>query len=112
MRRLRSIKIFRNGALLEEPEEIASGLQAPEGISVNADGSKLYVVEGGSSSLTEIDLRSGERQIVASNLEFQPSGSIPTLFSHWFNDVEVDREGAIYVNSDGASRIYKFEPGL
>ena len=100
--------IIRDGEVLSEPEEIAAGFDIPEGISLNSDSSKLLVVEGGSSTLTEITLATGERTIIAEELDFQPSGSIPGLITHWINDVEVDDNDYVYVNSDGGNAIYKF----
>lgn len=100
--------IIREGQVLSEPEEIAAGFDIPEGISLNSDGSKLLVVEGGNSTLTEITLATGERTIIAEDLNFQPAGSIPGLITHWINDVEVDDNDSVYVNSDGGNAIYKF----
>ena len=103
-------RIIREGEVLTEPEEIAADLDLPEGISINNEGSKLLVVEGGISSLTEIDIATGERTVLETDLNFQPGGAIPVLITHWINDVEVDDGGAIYVNSDGGNIIYKFAP--
>jgi hypothetical protein len=36
---------------------------------------------------------------------------IAGLDEGWFNDVDVDEEGNMYVNSDGGSIIYRFPPG-
>lgn len=102
-------QIIRGGDVLSEPEPVATDLNVPEGISLNIDGSKLLVIEGDISSLTEIDLETGARVTIASDLNFQPRKAIPGLITHWFNDVAVDKNGVMYVNSDGNSIIYKFK---
>ncbi len=105
-------KVFRiigEGGILSEPEEVAADLESPEGITINNDGTKLLVVEGGASRVTQIDLASGEKVVVAEGLNFQPV-AIPVLLTHLINDVEADDSGAIYVNSDGGNVIYKFVP--
>jgi sugar lactone lactonase YvrE len=89
---------------------VAEELATPEGIAITGNGKKLLVAEGGTSSLTEIDLESGERTTIATDLQFQPS-LIAGLKEGWFNDVDVDAEGNMYVNSDGGSIIYRFPPG-
>ena len=105
-------KVFRiisEGEILSEPEEVAADLESPEGITINNEGTKLLVVEGGVSRVTQIDLASGERVVIATDLNFQPV-AIPALVTHFINDVEMDDSGAIYVNSDGGNIIYKFPP--
>lgn len=48
------------GRVLAEPMVVLSDLATPEGIDIA--GNKLYVVESGSDSLTEIQMRSGKRR--------------------------------------------------
>jgi sugar lactone lactonase YvrE len=103
-------QIIRDGEVLVPPELVAEELAGPEGIAINGDGTTLLVAEGETSTLIAIDLASGERTNVATDLEFQPS-LIPGLSEGWFNGVEVDAEGNMYVTSDGASIIYRFAPG-
>ena len=103
-------QFMRDGEVLIPPEPVAEELATPEGIAITGDGKKLLVAEGGTSSLTEIDLESGERTTIATDLQFQPS-LIAGLKEGWFNDVDVDAEGNMYVNSDGGSIIYRFPPG-
>lgn len=85
---------------------VPSGLASPEGIALRSGGNNLLVVEGATSSLKEINLRSGKVKTIATGLGFQPA-IIPALPAHWFNDVDIDSKGAMYVNSDGANVIYK-----
>jgi len=99
-------QIIRDGAVLSEPKIVANGLAGPEGIALRANGNKLVVVEGTTSSLKEINLRSGQVKTIAKGLGFQPSLGLD-LPAHWFNDVDIDHQDAMYVNSDGANVIYK-----
>jgi len=101
-------QIIRDGEVLPTPEMVASGLAGPEGIALRADGNKLVVVEGSTSSLKEMNLRSGNVKTIATDLGFQPPLG-PDLPAHWFNDVDIDDEDAMYVNSDGANVIYKLK---
>jgi len=101
-------QIIRKGEVLASPEMVASGLAGPEGIALRADGNKLVVVEGSNSSLKEIHLRSGKVKTIARDLGFQPALG-QTLPAHWFNDVDIDDEDAMYLNSDGANVIYKLK---
>lgn len=101
-------QIIRKGEVLASPEMVASGLAGPEGIALRADGNKLVVVEGFTSSLKEIHLRSGKVKTIARDLGFQPALG-PDLPAQWFNDVDIDDEDAMYVNSDGANVIYKLK---
>ena len=103
-------QIIRDGAVLNPPEPIVEELAIPEGIAITNDGTRLLVIEGGSSSLTEIDLDTGERTTIATGLQLLPT-VIPALSAGWFNDVDVDAEGNMFVNSDGGNIIYKFPPG-
>jgi sugar lactone lactonase YvrE len=103
-------QFIRGGEVLIPPEPVAEELAAPEGIAITGDGKKLLVAEGKTSSLTQIDLESGERTTIATDLQFMPS-MIAGLDEGWFNDVDVDEEGNMYVNSDGGSIIYRFPPG-
>ena len=99
-------QIIRGGEVLAEPQPVATGLAMPEGIALRSGGNRLLVVEGATSTLKEIHLRSGTVKTIATDLGFQPP-FLPTLPTHWFNDVDVDAKGAMYVNSDGANVIYK-----
>jgi sugar lactone lactonase YvrE len=98
---------MRDGEVLAIPEMVATDLAGPEGIALRSDGNKLLVVEGATSSLKEIHLQSGKVKTIANELGFQPSVG-PDLPGQWFNDVDIDSAGAMYVNADGANVIYKF----
>ena len=100
-------QVMRDGEALVIPEMVATDLAGPEGIALRSDGNKLLVVEGATSSLKEIHLQSGKVKTIANELGFQPSVG-PDLPGQWFNDVDIDSAGAMYVNADGANVIYKF----
>lgn len=97
------VKLIDRGTVLATPEVVVDGLAAPEGIDVR--GRYLYVVEGGSQSLTRIDLRTGDRTTIATDLGFQTG--VPGVFPGWFNNVVATSNG-IYVNADRANVIYEF----
>jgi sugar lactone lactonase YvrE len=101
-------QIIRDGEVLAVPDMVASGLASPEGIALRSGGNNLLVVEGATSSLKEINLRSGKVKTIATELGFQPA-VVPGLPAHWFNDVDIDSADAMYVNSDGANVIYKLK---
>jgi sugar lactone lactonase YvrE len=99
------LQIVRDGVVLTTPAVIATGLQGPEGIAVMSHN-RLAVVEVGTGSLKEIDLRSGRIKTIASDLGFVQIQ--PELFlALWFNGVAIDRQGDLYVNGDAANVIYK-----
>ncbi len=100
------LQVIDDGEVLDPPAVVASGLLLPEGLALRPGGKRLLVVEGGTETLLEIDLRSGSIETLATDLGFQApiEGVLP---AGWFNDVEVDVTGAIYLNADRANVIYK-----
>lgn len=97
-------QIIRDGLVLTSPIVTATGLQGPEGIVVMGRH-KLAVVEVGSGSVQEINLRNGNIRTIATGLGFTPSP--PGLVAFWFNGVDLDRRGDLYVNGDAANVIYR-----
>jgi hypothetical protein len=97
-------QLVRDGYVLTPPTVIATGLQGPEGIAVVSHQS-LAVVEVGTGSVREINLRNGKMKTIATDLGFVQS--LPGLVALWFNGVDHDRRGNFYVNGDGANVIYK-----
>jgi len=73
-----------------------TGLNAPKGIAISNDGSKLHVSD--ITDLVEIDVASGK--IIS---RFDPPGSV------FLNDVVSDNQGNIYVSDTGANTIYKLD---
>ena len=81
-----------NGSIIEL--NWVTGLNAPKGIAISNDGSKLYVSD--ITDLVEIDIASG--QIIK---RFNAPGS------SFLNDVASDSQGNIYVSDTGTNTIYK-----
>src|ERR671938_785095 len=76
-----------------------AGLNAPKGIAISNDGSKLYVSD--ITDLVEIDIANGK--IIK---RFNAPGS------SFLNDVVLDNQGNIYVSDTGTNTIYKLDTNL
>lgn len=100
------LQIIADGQVLDPPRTVASGFGLPEGIALRSGGNHLLVVDGLAQTLVEVNLRSGSAKTIAKDLGFQtPIPGVTPI--GWFNDVDVDATGAIYVNADRANAIYK-----
>jgi DNA-binding beta-propeller fold protein YncE len=86
-----------NGSIIEL--NWVTGLDAPKGIAISNDGSKLYVSD--ITDLVEIDIASGK--IIK---RFNAQGS------SFLNDVVSDNQGNIYVSDTGTNTIYKLDTNL
>jgi sugar lactone lactonase YvrE len=86
--------------------QVATGLDHPEGLAVDHDGS-LLVVESGAGRLTRI-LPSGDTVMVAEGLRLgvPPQPGAPPAGA--FNGVAVGPSGAIYVTNDATSTVWRF----
>jgi sugar lactone lactonase YvrE len=76
-----------------------TGLDAPKGIAISNDNSKLYVSD--ITDLIEIDITNGK--IIK---RFNAPGSA------FLNDVASDNQGNIYVSDTGTNTIYKLDANL
>jgi DNA-binding beta-propeller fold protein YncE len=83
-----------NGSIVEL--NWVTGLNAPKGIAISNDGSKLYVSD--ITDLVEIDIASGKIMN-----RFNAPGSA------FLNDVVSDNQGNIYVSDTGTNTIYKLD---
>jgi DNA-binding beta-propeller fold protein YncE len=83
-----------NGSIIEL--NWVAGLNAPKGIAISNDGSKLYVSDV--TDLVEIDITSGK---IIKRLN--------ALGSSFLNDVVADNQGNIYVSDTGINTIYKLD---
>ena len=103
-------QVVRRGEVLAQPEPVTDEpFLVPEGI-VMRGRHRLVVVETGTGSLKEINLRNGRVRTLADGLAFRPAVAVPVLPPFGFlNHVEIDRKGNLYVNGDGAGVIYKFD---
>jgi sugar lactone lactonase YvrE len=100
------VQIIEDGAVLDPPRTVASGFALPEGLALRSAGKNLLVVDGGAEILVEVNLESGDAKVIATALGFQtPIPGVTPI--GWFNDVEVDATGAMYVNGDRANVIHK-----
>src|ERR687884_242129 len=86
-----------NGSIIEL--NWVTGLNAPKGIAISNDGTKLYVSD--ITDLVEIDIASG--RIIK---HFNAPGS------SFLNDVAPDNQGNIYVSDTGTNTIYKLDTNL
>ncbi len=95
-----------DGDTPQTPVEVASGLQNPEGLAYEKEGS-LVVVETTASRLSRIDLTTGEISTVVDDLELSGAsleGGVPTW---WFDGVAVGPSGDIYISGWGANVLYR-----
>ena len=86
-----------NGSIIEL--NWVTALNAPKGIAISNDGSKLYVSD--ITDLVEIDIASGK--IIK---RFNAPGSA------FLNDVVGDNQGNIYVSDTGTNTIYKLDGNI
>ncbi|MDY7094061.1 MAG: SMP-30/gluconolactonase/LRE family protein [Acidobacteriota bacterium] len=101
-------QLARRGRWLDSPVAIAEGLIQPEGLAVDRRG-HLLVVEAGTGSLLRIHRRSHRVRILVDGLDLGVS-ALPGLLPTWFfNGVDVDRAGRIYVSGDRGRLIYRIK---
>ena len=103
------LQIVRVGRALAEPIEVASGLQQPEGLAADADGS-LYVAEGGAQRLLRIDPKSRRIRVIDDRLAVSPvrtPGGNPT---GPFAAVAVGACGTPYVATGLDNRLLRYAP--
>ncbi len=98
-------KIGANNSILQTPELITKGLDAPEGIVITNSG--FAVVEAALGNIVNINAM-GEKQILASI----PAGSAASTTlqppSMIFNGIAIDENGAIYITGETSRKLYKF----
>lgn len=102
-------QIVADGVPLSPPKSVVTGLQFPEGLAVDLDGS-LLVVETGTRNLLCLNPDTAEVSIVAEGLDVG-SKAIPDVTPPtWIlSGVAVDPSGAIYVTGDTANTLYCFK---
>jgi sugar lactone lactonase YvrE len=83
-----------NGSIIEL--NWVAGLNAPKGMAISSDSSKLYVSD--ITDLVEIDIANGQ----ITNRYNAPG-------STFLNDVASDKQGNIYVSDTGTNTTYKLE---
>lgn len=102
------LQIAAAGVPLARPVTVATGLEAPEGLVVAADG-RLVVVEAGAGRLSAIEPKTGTVTTVAEGLELGAPGMEGAPPTWIFNDVAVSPSGAIYVTGDLANVVYRID---
>lgn len=107
-----SIKqIVDNGTVLSTPVVVASGLAAPEGMALDEAGTGLYVVEVGMQRLTRVEIATGQKTVIANNLqvgETPPVGGAPAGLT--LSSVGVGSNGVLYVTGDDGRVLYRLTP--
>ncbi|WP_438026525.1 hypothetical protein [Sorangium sp. So ce233] len=101
------LQLVSGGVALSPPFEVAAGLDQPEGMAVDLDGT-LLVVESGRRRLVRIDPSTGHISVVAKRLEVgleAVTGTVPTFA---MSSVAVGPSGAIYVSGDEGNVLYRF----
>lgn len=116
-------KIVDDGTPLPTPVAIATGLSAPEGLTVDTDGG-LLVAETGIGRVSKIDVATGSVTVIASNLAFGNNPVIPfigpptsptwlsfttVVVSPTSNDLYVAGDNASLSPRNHASVIYRIE---
>jgi sugar lactone lactonase YvrE len=99
-------------------ETVLDGLGWPEGIAIR--GGKLYVVETVAKQVTELDLATGARQVLASNLAVGTPAGVPALRlggvgdmcgPMWtFTGIAAASDGTLYVAGDAEGSVLALRP--
>ena len=85
---------------------IAEGLALPEGLAQREDGA-LIVAEAAARRLVEIDLATGQRRVIAQDLQigFEAGPGLPPPYIP--TGVAVARDGTVYFSADRNNAIYR-----
>lgn len=104
------LQVVADGNVLDPSAVIATGLTIPEGLALYRANTRLLIAEGGTNTLEEAYLKSGSRRTIATDLGF--STPIPFVApTGWFNNVDVDHRGHIFVNGYQTNVIWKIKRG-
>lgn len=95
-----------DGKTPKTPVVVASGLSYPEGLAFEKEGN-LLVVETGTSSLSRINLSTGEVTKIVDGLELSGPGLEGYPPTWGFDGVTVGLSGDIYVSGGGENVIYR-----
>jgi sugar lactone lactonase YvrE len=98
-------QIVKEGKIIDKAA-VTAGLTGPEGIAIDRDGN-LLVVESGAACLSRVDLATGEKTVLATDLELGAPGP-PKMPSWLFNGVAVAPDGSVFVTGDRANVVYQF----
>jgi sugar lactone lactonase YvrE len=102
-------QIVADGLPLSPPKSVATGLQLPEGLAIDLDGS-LLVVETGTRRLLRLKPDTAEVSIVAEGLDVGAKAIPDVTPPTWaLSSVAVDPSGAIYATGDIGNVLYRFK---
>jgi sugar lactone lactonase YvrE len=101
--------VVSDGVVLPQPQVLTAGLQLPEGMAVDRDGSVL-VVESGTGRLLRIDPDNGQVRTVVDGLATGRPGSADAPPTWALSSVVVGRHGTLFVTGDDASVAYRLRP--
>ena len=99
-------------------ETLVDGLTQPQGLLVR-DG-RLYIVDSGLKAVVEVDLRSGARQTIASDLPVgAPPGVVPKPLLGMppfsgpqgpFAGIAAGPDGTLYISADADGSVLALHP--
>ncbi len=105
------LQVLDDGAVLETPRAVATGLSGPEGIAAGDDGS-LYVVEVEAGRVARVDVESGAATPVVDGLAL--SGPERRALGGTTSVGELAGiaagDGALFVSAYRDNRVYRIEP--
>ncbi len=102
-------QLVADGVRLAPPRPVAAGLEGPEGMAVDRDGT-LLVVEASARRLSRVDPATGAVRAVASGLALGMAGFGVMPPFGFVNGVAVGHDGALYVTAELANAVYRFVP--
>lgn len=99
-------------------ETVLDGLGAPEGLAIR--GSKLYAIDTGTKQAIELDLATGAKQVLASNLAVGTPAGVPPLRlggvgdmcgPMWvFTGIAAGEDGTLYISANGDGSVVALRP--
>lgn len=101
------LQLVSGGVTLSPPLEVVAGLDRPEGMAVDLDGT-LLVVETGTRRLLRVDPSTGGTSIVARHLKVDLDAITGTVPTYAMSSVAVSASGTIYVSGDKGNVLHRF----
>lgn len=102
-------QLMENDQVLIDPQIVTDELITPEGLAFSPEGF-LYVVESALKQLSRIDIATGNKEIIASELAIGIPIMLPDLLPYGsFNGVALNEGGEIFVTGDSPNVLYKIK---
>lgn len=101
------LQVAAGGVTLSPPLVVADGLDQPEGMAIDLDGT-LLVVEVGKRRLLRVDPATGHTWVVKKHLEVGLEAVTGTVPTYALSSVAVGPSGTIYVSGDKDNVLYRF----